>query len=260
MTDVGTIDTIKSGLTQSFPEKLVRELLDAYIEAKRNYYLGGLRLSEVEGGRFCEAAFRMLEYTAIGKFTPIGRQLTTDSLIVQLSQIPKSSVPECIRLHIPRALRVVYDIRNNRDAAHLADGIDPNIQDATLVISTLDWVLAEFIRIAHNVSSQIAQRMMENVVTKRAPAVQDFEGFLKVLNPDLQVGECILLLLYQCGRNGASYSELEKWARSKMRPNLRRALKRLVDDYAYVHFDGSKYILSGTGIQTVEKKKLCEIS
>ena len=30
-------------------------------------------------------------------------------------------------------LRVVYDIPNKRDAAHLTDGIDPNVQDVTIV-------------------------------------------------------------------------------------------------------------------------------
>lgn len=259
MTNMGMTAGIKSGLVQSFPEKLVDELLAAYIEAKRNYYLGGLRLSEVEGGRFCEASLRMLEYATIGKFTPLGKQLSTDVIILRLSQISKTLAPESVRIHIPRALRVVYDIRNNRDAAHLGDNIDPNNQDATLVVSVLDWILAEFIRIYHDVLPEVAQKMVENVITRRAPAIQDFEGFLKVLKPNLQAGDYILLLLYQRGIDGALYGELEKWVRPKMRPNLRRTLERLVDDYAYVHFDGSKYILSGTGIMVVEKNKIYEL-
>ena len=57
--------------------------------------------------------------------------------------------PDAIRLHIPRTLRLVYDIRNKRDVAHLGPDIDPNLQDSTLVVSALDWVLAEFIRLYH---------------------------------------------------------------------------------------------------------------
>src|SRR4029077_15319858 len=128
--------------------------LEAHSEAKRNFYLGRLRLNEVEGGRFCEAAFRILQQIATGRFTPINKHLDTDKVIQQLAALPAGGHSDSIRLHIPRSLRVVYDIRNKRDAAHLADNIDPNLQDATLVVSMIDWVLAEFVRLYHqNISA-----------------------------------------------------------------------------------------------------------
>ena len=45
------IEVVRKGLSASHSPKLVDELLEAYVEAKRNFYLGGLRLSAVEGGR-----------------------------------------------------------------------------------------------------------------------------------------------------------------------------------------------------------------
>jgi len=77
----------------------------------------------------------------------------------------------------------VYDIRNKRNAAHLADGIDPNFQDATLVVSVVDWILAELIRLNHSVPPDEAKKIVETIVARSAPIVQDFDGFLKVLNP-----------------------------------------------------------------------------
>ena len=130
------LQQIRNGLAAHIPGNLVDELLTAYTEAKTNFYLGGLRLSAVEGGRFSEAAFRILQAQTTGKFTPLGQQIKSDSIILNLSNLTSGSHPDSLRLHIPRALRVVYDIRNNRDAAHLADGIDPNLQDATLVSAT----------------------------------------------------------------------------------------------------------------------------
>ena len=53
-------DVIRAGLVATLNPQLVDELLEAHAEAKRNYFLGGLRLAEVEGGRFCEAAFRLI--------------------------------------------------------------------------------------------------------------------------------------------------------------------------------------------------------
>ena len=161
------MQTVASGLKQTLPAKLVDELLAAYEEAKQNFYLGGL--SAVEGGRFCEAAFRLLEHITTGKSTPLNKQLDTD--ILALSNLPTAASLDSIRIHIPRALRVVYDIRNKRDAAHLADGIDPNLQDATLVVSVLDWVTAEFVRIYHGVTADEAQSIIETLVTRQMPSV-----------------------------------------------------------------------------------------
>jgi hypothetical protein len=173
--------TVESQLSASLPVALVKELLDAYDEAKRNFYLGGLRLSAVEGGRFCEATFRLLEQISWNSYTPLGRQLDTEKLINRLANLASASFVDSVRLHIPRSLRLVYDIRNKRDTAHLGDGIDPNLQDATVVIGVLDWVLAEFIRMYHNISANDAAAIVDQIVTKLAPIIQDFDGFLKVL-------------------------------------------------------------------------------
>src|SRR5438045_2140542 len=152
--------TIESQLATKLNGTLVRELLDAHEEAKRNFYLGGLRLSEVEGGRFCEAAFRILEQITTGKWTPLGKQLNTEKVIDQLRTLDGSKFVDSVRLHVPRALRLVYDIRNKRDAAHLADGIDPSLQDATVVISTVNWGLVKLVRMSNGVSPAEAHRIL----------------------------------------------------------------------------------------------------
>jgi hypothetical protein len=249
---------IAAGFSAHFPKKLIDELLSAYQEAKHNFFLGGLRLSEVEGGRFCEAALRMLEHVITGNSTDLNRPLDSEKLIVALSNSPKT-FPDSIRLHIPRAIRVVYDVRNNRDAAHLADGIDPNLQDATLVISALDWILAEFIRLYHQVSANEAHEIIDGLVSRRVPVIQDFDGFLKVLNPSLQVSGYILVLLYERGLVGASYAELEKWIRPSMRSNLRRTLSGMTDKALLHENDAGIFKLTKLGYQQVEARNLHNI-
>jgi hypothetical protein len=232
----------------------VDELLDAYEEAKSNFYLGGLRLSAVEGGRFCEAAFRLLQERAYGAFDPIGTQLNAETVTRNLASLPSGSQPDSVRLHIPRALRVVYDVRNSRDAAHLADGIDPNVQDATLVSGTLDWVLAEFVRLHHSVPADEARQMVEDLVTRQAPVVQDFDGFLKVLRTDLTATPRCLVLLYQRGRTGATFEELSEWAKPSMRRNLRRTLDALANDKSWIHQAADRFTITRSGQQEVEAR------
>ncbi len=249
---------IQRALAAGLDGGLVNELLGAYQDAKRNFYLGGLRLSAVEGGRFCEAAFRLLQQRTTGAFDPLGRSLDTERLIRQLARIPAAKQPDSVRLHIPRALRVVYDVRNKRDNAHLADGIDPNLQDATLVVSILDWVLAEWVRLYNRASPNEARRIVDTLVTRSAPAVQDFAGFLKVLRTDLSSGDCVLLLLYQRGSEGATYRDIESWVRPSMKANLRRTLRSLEDGKAFLYRREDQYWITRSGSLSVESRRLME--
>jgi hypothetical protein len=150
----------------------------------------------------------------------------------------------------------VYDIRNKRDAAHLADGIDPNEQDATFVAAILDWVLAEFVRMYHGVSADAAQRIISDLVARRAPAVQNFNGFLKVLRKDLLVSDRVLVLLYERGSNGATFQQLSDWVHPKMRKNLNRTLEQLEHDKLYVHSGDGIFQITITGMHEVERKKI----
>lgn len=249
------LDAIRVQLSVVLNGTLVDELLATYVEAKRNHYWGGHRLSAVEGGRFCEAVYRILEEVITGSFTPLGRSLNTEKLTKRLANHPPASAPDAIRLHIPRSLRVIYDIRNKRDAAHLADGIDPNMQDSNLVVAILDWVLAELVRIYHNVTADEAYTLITELVTRTAPAIENFDGFLKVLNPNLRAGEHCLVLLYHCDQGGATRRELNQWARPGMRRNLQRTLDRLEHQLAFVHRCEDRYRITSAGKREVERRR-----
>ena len=250
---------IRTALLNGFPAALVDELLECYTEQRRNLLLGNLRPNEVEGGRFAEAAFRMLEHSAGKPITRIGAQLDTERLIKNLAVLPNRQVHDSVRLHIPRTLRVIYDIRNKRDAAHLADGIDPNLQDSTFVAACLDWVLAEFVRIAGVLSPDEAFRLVAAITIRRIPAVEDIDGFLKTLRPSLGPSERILLLLYHCGDGGATVAQLEGWLKPSHQSNLARTLKNLNHERDFIVLIQGKYKITRRGIHEIERKRLIEI-
>ena len=72
-------------------------------------------------------------------------------------------------------------MRNKRDVAHRADRIDPNQQDATMVVRNMEWVLAELLRLYHNVSAQAAHEITVDLVSKDVPLIQVFDGYPRVL-------------------------------------------------------------------------------
>jgi hypothetical protein len=253
------IDKIKLALSNSFPKRLIEELVESYQEQKRNFFLGNHRPSEVEGGRFSEAAFRLLEYRTTGNFTPLGSQLNTENLIIRLSNLSPNSHNDSIRLHIPRTLRVIYDIRNKRDAAHLADGIDPNLQDASFVFSTLDWVLAEFVRISEGIAPNDAFALVKGITVHAIPAIEDFDGFLKTLKPSFGPTDRILILLYHKGNLGASSVELSMWIKPSQRKNLNRTLTQMEYEKDVIVSVNQLKKITRLGILEVQNRRLLEL-
>jgi hypothetical protein len=116
---VSPLYTVRSGfLAAGIPTGLVDEVLEAFGEAKRRFYLSDLRPSSLEGGRFSEAVFRVLQWATAQAVTPFGKTLPkVDALVTSLQNCP-SNFDDSLRLHIPRTLRLIYDVRNKRDIGH----------------------------------------------------------------------------------------------------------------------------------------------
>jgi hypothetical protein len=89
------------------------------------------------------------------------------------------------------------------------------------------------------------------LVSRKVPAVEDFDGFLKVLRPGAKVSEYLLLVLYERATQGASYQELHAWVRPSMRTNLRATLNRLVHKDALVHEAIGRFYLTKLGAAEV---------
>lgn len=260
MSATGDLAAAEAGfLSAGIPAALVKELLEAYSEAKKRFHLGDLRYNIVAGGRFSEAAFRILQWaTKSGTYTPMGGKLP--GIPTLLSEFAKDkSHDDSLRLHIPRVLQGIYEIRNNRNGPHLG-AIDVNLMDATLVVHGMDWALAELVRLYHNLSANEAQALVDDLVAKEVPAMQIFDGYPRILK-DLSQPNHILVLLYWRGSEGATRAELAGWLpknRSRSsQSNLSANLRRLSDRHL-VHDSGSLIRITIPGEHEVESKRLIE--
>lgn len=254
-------EVIKKGFESKLPKELANELLQSYEDVKANFYIGKFRPNEVEGGRFSEAVFRILEFiTNGGKYTPLGKKIQKfEKFCEDLRNLPVDSYSDSIRLYIPRSIRLVYDIRNNRDAAHLGDDIDPNIQDASIVVSVCDWVMAELVRLFHNVTPDEAHRIINDIVSRKVPAIQEFGNKIKTLNPNFSAEERILVVLYHRGSDGANREELSYSLKPSQRANILRTLRSLENDQDFIASDGEKFKITRLGEKEVERRKLFEL-
>jgi len=249
------ISQLQAGFVASgIPEPLVGEILASYEEAKRRFHLGDHRPQAVEGGRFTEGVFRILQHFIGLDVTPLGKTLpSVDKLIVQFAN---SGNDDSERVHIPRTLRLLYDIRNKRDAAHLADGIDANLQDATLVIANMDWVMAELVRKSHAIDADSAAAMIQDLVTKEVLAVQEIHGQPVILS-DLQPRDQALLMVYRAGSDGVDVDTLAGSLRIKRKDHLRARLEKLdVAKLVLNHPKDGRCYITNKGIQLVEERRL----
>jgi hypothetical protein len=245
------INKVKDHLLETYPQELVDSILDSYTELARNLTRNKIRASEVEGGRFCEATIRMLQYKTTGAYTPIGTSLNLDTEINVLRNLSTASFDDSIRLHIPRTIRVIYDIRSKRDSAHLGN-IDTNLMDGTLVLNCCKWILAELFRMESQISVEGAQRIINNLVKKEVPIIQDFGNFEVILNAQLTARGRILALLYNRGEKGATRTELSSRLPPKMRNQLGTQLSRLQHDKSFIHRDKNRIYITRSGEEFVE--------
>lgn len=249
---------VEAGFVASgMPGPLANALLAEYVETKRRFHLGDHLPTEVQGGRFAEAALRVIEHDLFGQATAIGKTLPQFNAR-RLAQFEGATSPhESLRIHIPRALFSVFAIRNKRDAAHLGDGISPNLQDSTYVVAVLDWVLAEFVRIHHRVSAAEAQSIIDNLVTREVPIIEEIDG-QPVCLADLGVSDRILVFLYRAGTQvGLPMATLQQQMMHPDRSNLAKAVKKLAErKLVLIHPVTKVAHLTGLGVRDVQERRL----
>jgi hypothetical protein len=244
---------IESSLAAQAPVQVVKALLDAYSELKDNFNFERFRPSELEGGRFAEAAIRVVQHLATGSHHPMGKPLPPfDKILGTLETIPSAKAHDSLRIHIPRALWAIYGIRNRRDVGHIGGDVNPNRADAYFVIALCDWVLAELIRLTFSCSLVEAQAMVDNLVERKVPIIQDFAGFQKILRTDLSIPDRIMVLAYKNGANGVRIDDLEKWLKPVKPGPIGVAVLRL-DRKAFVHRGDDNCFITPLGIRYVEQ-------
>uniref|UniRef100_A0A7C3J6P7 Uncharacterized protein n=1 Tax=candidate division WOR-3 bacterium TaxID=2052148 RepID=A0A7C3J6P7_UNCW3 len=251
------MEKIKETLLANIDADLVERLLRHYKELKQKFSLSQYEPSQLNCAKFGEVVMRILEYITTKNYTSFDKTVSLDTLAKKLEQLPRDKFSDSIRIHIPRILRAIYDIRSKRGVAHIGE-ITPNLMDATFVVSACDWIMAEFIRLYHTGNSNEAQIIMDSIIERKIPIIEEFGDNLKVLNPTLSVPDKILLILYKKHPNSVSTSDLKKWIRTKSPSHITTVLRRLDDD-AKVHSKGKENIITNKGIVYVEKNLPKEI-
>src|SRR5512145_1568453 len=185
---------VKSIISHASDNALADLIIATFQEVEKNYYLGSWKSSELDAGHFVEAVRRFIELKLFGKYTSIGKSLSTfnDSAIQSYMNAPGD---DSYRIHIPRVLLGIYGIRNKRGVGHLSL-IPPNYQDATMILSSVKWVLAELIRLNSNISTDETTKIVEQIVQRNVEGLWEHGAIIRILAEGLSIKEQILFLLF----------------------------------------------------------------
>lgn len=233
------LQKVRRDLQSKLPLELINALLSSYEEIKQNFYLGRHEPSELNGGKFVEVCFRILEYeTSSGNYTPIGAH--TPNLIGKLrnfEQIPTGSTTDSFRIQIPRTLVIVYSIRNKRGVGHLGGDVNPNESDASLLVACADWVMAELFRIYYQCPLEEAQIIVDALVQRRLVLVHEIEDTKRVLLPTLSYKDQTLLLMASEFPNRVSEADLLAWIEPRDKSGYRRRVLRSLHSARMIEYE-----------------------
>lgn len=259
--DIQTRDDDETTMTEKTTEKLLQARFEAkhvgaaiahYQKAVEEFQLGHWENSIAKGGKFTEAVLKAL-WAHVGKTVASGKGFKAGAVIDGLPHA--GTFDETVRVTMPRACRLIYDVASNRGGRHDAGEIDPNAMDANLIVNTSSWVLAEMLRYSQkgvldldSVAGRIA-----SLTQRKFPFMEDVDGRSYFSLKGLSARDVALLVLWRIHPGRIGKKELiaaaQRHGNSKANAEMGVSrLKGVVDD------DGTGNLkLLMSGIEQAEK-------
>lgn len=236
--DAAVQETLRACLLeQGTPPELVEHVIEATNTLVDEYVAGRMRSAEMGASDFVESMVRVLEWLTSQSHTPLNRPISRMDRFV--TGMESASLDDSLRIHVPRLLQFMYDIRNRRGVGHLPGAISANAADAEVLLVAAQWILCELVRIYHTGSIVEAQALIDSMVKAPGHLVEDFEDVKRVTaGRQISLPTKLLLLIYASEPHKPTVGELTLWSRAE-RGRVREALRRLDDrDLLHLYNDG----------------------
>lgn len=187
----------RAAVLGALPTGLRDPLVEEFNKILRNFRERRWEPTELNGGKLCEIVHSILAGHVDGSFPASPSK--PRNMYEACKQLEQASAPRSVRVQIPRMLIALYEIRNNRGVSHVGGDVDPNQQDSTVVVSMSQWIMAELVRVFHNVDLVTAAAAVETLVQRTTPLIWEVNGSLRVLKPSLSARDKSLVVLYSAG-------------------------------------------------------------
>lgn len=234
---------------------LRNELFECFNEILRNYREMRWEPSELNGGKLCEVTYTILKGYVDGVFPPTAsKPPNMVDACRSLEQNTPTTFPRSIRIQIPRILLGLYEIRNQRGVGHKGGDVNPNHMDATAVVYMSKWVLAELIRIFHNIDTVTATAVVDKIIERELPIIWCVGNKRRVLDTNLSMKDKMLALVYSC-KGTVSEKEILDWLEHSNGSVFRRDVLKKAHKDKLIEYDATAGTieLSPKGIIYVEQ-------
>ncbi|MCG7575141.1 hypothetical protein MHM39_16375 [Phaeobacter sp. CNT1-3] len=219
----------------SIPARIRDPLLAEYNNIVANYSERRWSPTELSGGLFCEIVYTILQGHASGCYASSPSK--PRNFIGACRALEQNShVPRSFQILIPRLLPALYEVRNNRGVGHVGGDVNPNHMDATFVLSSVNWIMCELVRVFHSLPTVEAQDVVDKLSEIRVPLVWAKGEVRRVLKPGMKQQQQILILL--ASSSGATTADLSRWLEVKNRSYFVKTLRGMHKD-RLLEFDES---------------------
>lgn len=254
------LPTLKIGndeILSPIPKSLRLDLFDKFNHITINYRENRWEPSELNGGKFCEIVYTIIKGYIDGIYPTTASKPPDFLQSCRSLELLPSSYSRSIRIQIPRMLIALYEIRNNRGVGHAGGDLNPNKMDATCIMYMSKWILAELIRIFHNVDTETAESSINILMDRTLPVVWQIDSKIRVLNPSTTMKEKTLLILYQ-SPNNVKEQDIVNWVEHSNSSIYRRDILRPLHKEKLIEYDENirQITISPRGIAYVELKIL----
>lgn len=239
------LETLRINLSTRFPPKKVDEILYHFDVLRRDIRLDRYDSCLVNGGKFSEAVLKCLHYLRTGEELD---SIRVEDEVKQLENDTRLTIFE--RMTIPRIVRSIYEFRNKRGGAHNSS-FDPTKMDCAFVVAASSWVMEELTRLYLTNDPVAAQELVENLLVKDIPLVEQIDGDYLVLKPGLSARVQLEVLLYQHHPERCALKDLIRWAHNHSDDNVRVTL-RAMKAKDLVHENEVGWKLTESGVREAE--------
>lgn len=243
----------------NIPAGLRTPLIIEFNTIIKNYIERRWEPAELDAGKLCEVIYSILEgYVENNYSSKPKKPNNMFAACLAFEKADKMKFNRSVRIQIPRMLIAIYEVRNSRGVGHVGEDVDPNYMDATLVMNMSKWLMAELVRIFHDVDTTTATGAVESLIEKTSLLVWDVDGKKRVLDVKLTTNQAVLVLLYN-STTAVAEKDLFEWTDYKNLTLFRKILSKLHKS-RFVEYDKVKKIvhLSPSGVDSVEKEILAK--
>jgi hypothetical protein len=182
-------EELAGALATALPERLANDLVGDFLDIRRDVATG--TLGRASPGKFVETLVQCLE--ALESDTNAYSSSPKVDAYLRGLESRQSTLPDGLRVCAARVGRAMYSLRSKRNIVHKAD-IDPSGYDLRFLYAGAQWVLAELVGLAQEVSGSEAARLIAQVQLPVGELVETL-GDKRLVQAELRALDEALLVL-----------------------------------------------------------------